>query len=135
MPKGGHTMFGNHADLSRRKTNGGIRSFNRHKLSKRSGSAYNLPTLSWLQLNVINFHAYWDVFEFKTISCLNFSFLQRRNDRVSYSKSNGGNNITFFSISIMKECQSSTTIWIVFYRSHDSRNIKLIALKIHESDS
>src|SRR3989338_8025366 len=135
MTQSCHTEFGNHTNFSRRKTNSGISTLNSHQLSKCSCPTDNLPPLPRLQLNVINFHADWNMFKLEAIACLNFSFLQRRNYGNSYSKSNRRNNITFFSICIMKKSQPSTTIGVVFYGSYNGWNVKFITFKIHKSDS
>ena len=119
----------NLTSLSRREFNHTITALTRSQLSEITSRTNELGTLSRTHLNVVDDGTYGNVGQGKRITYLR-RCVSPRHQGCTNLQSIRSNNITFFTISIEKQCDTSRTVRIVLNCLHYSWNTILLSLEV-----
>ena len=92
-----------------------------------------LERLSWRQLNVMNYSTDRDVFKRKCVTNLRRR-IRSRHQSATYLQSIRSNDISFFTISIKQQSDTSRTVRIIFNCFNDCWNTVFISLEINNTE-
>src|SRR5690554_248158 len=103
-----------------------------YDLSKSAGAASNLPTTTFLELDVVNHATQRNVLQRNSIANGYFSF-RTAHELGAHFQSFRSDDIALFAIHIVQERNAGCAIRIIFNACHFGRNPDLITLEINDA--
>ena len=122
----------NLTSLSRRELNYTIAAFARSQLSKITSRTNQQGTLTWTQLNVVNYSTNRNVLKRKSVTDFRCC-VSTRHQSSTYLQSVRSNNVTFFTISVEKKCNASRAVWIILDCLYYSWNTIFLSLEVYQT--
>src|SRR5215813_6127404 len=120
--------------LARRKLDRSISPFFRHQLGSSPSAADELAALTNLKFNVVNHRSERDMAQRKRVPGFNIRFFTRHYC-VPYVQPDRRENVTFLSVNIMKQRDTSGAIWIIFNCRNFCHNSVFLPSKVDKTES
>src|SRR5690554_2448470 len=112
--------------------NGNVGTFTGYQLYGSTGTACNLGTLAWLQLDRMDSATNRNVAQRQAVTRLDRGFCAVEQLIASYHTL-GGDDVATLTVGILQQSNMSGTVWIVFDALNDGRNAILVATKIDQT--
>ena len=122
----------NFSKFARRQTEKCIVAFLSHQLSACAGRTDHLAAFADLQFYVVNDGTKRNVGEWEAVADFNIGF-RTAGDYVADLQTFRSEDVAFFTICILQQCDAAGTVWIVFNGCDFSRNAIFISLEIDDS--